>query len=94
MLFQDMLAGVATYIGTTVDTVAIIVASILLLIVLALLSYYANLEGLPLFFSMLLLVGLFIGIGWYPVWIGLVIFLASIVYLTFGGEIKAFNRGG
>jgi len=87
MFVESLFSGIADYMGTTSTVIAMLAASIVLVIILALLSFKARMSGLPLFFTMMVFLGLFVVFEWIPSWVVLFIFFVCVVYLFFGGDI-------
>lgn len=92
MFLEDQMAGLGGYLGTSADIAAMLVSVILLIVVLAILVAVVDMEGLPLFFVMLCLLGLFTVFLWFPSWVSLFIFFISLVYMFFGADIGYLGR--
>ena len=89
MFLNNEMAGLASYMGTSPEIAAMLVSVIMILVVMAILVYTVEMEGLPLFFAMLLLLGLCTVLVWIPTWIALIIFFVALSYIFFGGELGA-----
>jgi hypothetical protein len=87
MFLNSTIEGMAAYMGTSAEIVAMMIAVIIIVIVMAILSHVTEIEGLPLFFTLILLVGFFTIIEWFVVWILLAMVIICLAYLAFGGEL-------